>query len=301
MNKALPALGILGLLLGGCANLPGLDGAGAVGQACTSHLSQAQDLQMDLIRDMIKDGRLHAALAHLQTLPAQSLDVRESKATALRRIGSPLAKVEYQGLLDTCKAGEAHHGLGQIALRDGHPLEAERELREAARLQPTDVAIRNDLGVVLLQKGDREGARFEFLTALELDQGKKLPATNLLSLLYLQGESRQAQTLIEKTQLSPDQVAQARARADALQPGRAARSSAADRWAERQSDTPDAAPPAAASSSAPSAPSAPVPVVDTPDAVSSVSVSSQVVRGGNAVRSATPAAARDAALLVKAH
>lgn len=215
--KSLCLLGLCGLLLGGCANLPG---AGpSVGQSCDEHLSQAQELQLDLARDMLKDGRLHAALANLETMPPQLLDVRESKAVALRRIGSPQARALYQGLLNTCKAGEAHHGLGQIALRNGQLVEAERELREAARLQPTDALIRNDLGVVLLRKDDRAGARFEFLTAVELNEADKLPATNLLSLLFLEGENNQAAALIDKAQLSDDQVRQAHARADALRPG----------------------------------------------------------------------------------
>ncbi|PWU26710.1 hypothetical protein DK254_29650 [Pseudomonas sp. RW407] len=221
--KTLCLLGLLGLALGGCANLPDnlADGLAGIGQRCGGQLSQTQELQLDMARDMLREGRLHAALAHLETLPADSLEVRESKATALRRIGSPLAKAEYQGLLGTCKAGEAHHGLGQIALREGRIAEAERELREAARLQPTDRMIRNDLGVVLLRKGDRAGARFEFLTALELDGDDKLPASNLLSLLLLEGRNAQATALAEKARLTDEQVRQARQRADALRAGAA--------------------------------------------------------------------------------
>ena len=224
--RTLFALGLCALALGGCANLPG--GAPMVGQRCDGDLSQTQTLQLDVARDMLKDGRLHAALAHLETMPPQLLEVRESKAIALRRIGSPQAKALYVGLLDTCKAGEAHHGLGQIALRDGQVAEAERELREAARLQPTDSMIRNDLGVVLLRKGDNEGARFEFLTAVELGDGGKLPATNLLSLLFLEGENSQAAALIDKAQLSDEQVRQAHQRADALKPGAPAQPVAAE-------------------------------------------------------------------------
>ncbi|WP_324710476.1 tetratricopeptide repeat protein [Pseudomonas citronellolis] len=223
--RTLCLLGFIGLALGGCANLPDdlrgnlAESFPALGQSCGSRLSQDQELQLDMARGMLREGRLHAALAHLQTLPAQSLDVRESKAVALRRIGSPQARAEYQALLGTCKAGEAHHGLGQIALREGRIAEAERELRVAARLQPTDRLVRNDLGVVLLRKGDREGARFEFLTALELDGDDKLPASNLLSLLLLEGKTAQATALAEKARLSDEQVRQARQRADALRSG----------------------------------------------------------------------------------
>ncbi|WP_152220843.1 hypothetical protein [Pseudomonas sp. SCB32] len=210
------ALGLLSLTLGGCANFDTLGGS-PVGQACSSeHLGQAVELQLNLAREMLDQGRAHAALANLETLPQGSLDVRESKALALRRIGSPLARTEYQALLNTCKAGEAHHGLGLIAMRNSNRIEAERELREAARLQPTDSAFRNDLGVVLLDRGDRSSARFEFITALELSEGDKLPATNLLSLMYLEGDNTQAEGLIQRIGLSAEEVREAHERADAL-------------------------------------------------------------------------------------
>ncbi|MBW6267905.1 type 4b pilus Flp biogenesis protein TadD, partial [Pseudomonas aeruginosa] len=72
---------------------------------------------------------------------------------------------------------------------------------------------RNDLGVALLKRGDRVGARFEFITALELQQGGKLPATNLLGLLYLQGDRGDAQRLIERLQLDARDIRAAEARA----------------------------------------------------------------------------------------
>ncbi|MEX6780766.1 hypothetical protein AB3459_03185, partial [Pseudomonas aeruginosa] len=82
-----------------------------------------------------------------------------------------------------------------------------------ARLRPTESRFRNDLGVALLKRGDRVGARFEFITALELQQGGKLPATNLLGLLYLQGDREDAQRLIERLQLDARDIRAAEARA----------------------------------------------------------------------------------------
>ena len=67
--------------------------------------------------------------------------------------------------------------------------------------------------VALLKRGDRVGARFEFITALELQQGGKLPATNLLGLLYLQGDREDAQRLIERLQLDARDIRAAEARA----------------------------------------------------------------------------------------
>ncbi len=163
--------------------------------------------------NMIREGRLHAALANLESMPPGLLDVREERALILRRIGDPRARAEYQALLETCKAPEAHHGLGLLALRNGDSARAVLELREAARLRPTESRFRNDLGVALLKRGDRVGARFEFITALELQQGGKLPATNLLGLLYLQGDREDAQRLIERLQLDARDIRAAEARA----------------------------------------------------------------------------------------
>ncbi|HCE7029800.1 type 4b pilus Flp biogenesis protein TadD [Pseudomonas aeruginosa] len=211
--KALIGIGLCAALLGGCAALPGL-APGRDGQReCAQQLGQEQELQMNMVRDMIREGRLHAALANLESMPPTLLDVREEKALILRRIGDPRARAEYQALLETCKAPEAHHGLGLLALRNGDSTRAVLELREAARLRPTESRFRNDLGVALLKRGDRVGARFEFITALELQQGGKLPATNLLGLLYLQGEREDAQRLIERLQLDARDIRAAEARA----------------------------------------------------------------------------------------
>lgn len=215
-------IGLLGLTLGGCANFDTLGGGPSVGQNCDEKLGQSVELQLNLAREMLDNGRAHAALANLETLPPNSLEVRESKALALRRIGDPKARIVYEGLLGTCKAAEAHHGLGQIAMRGGNTVEAERELREAARLQPTNSSLRNDLGYVLLRRGDMEKARFEFITAMELNEHDKLPATNLLSVMFIQGENSEASRLIQSVGLSADQVRAAQDQAKDLRPVRPA-------------------------------------------------------------------------------
>lgn len=140
--KALIGIGLCAALLGGCAALPGRDGP----RECSQQLGQEQELQMNMVRDMIREGRLHAALANLESMPPGLLDVREERALILRRIGDPRARAEYQALLETCKAPEAHHGLGLLALRSGDSARAVLELREAARLRPTESRFRNDLG-----------------------------------------------------------------------------------------------------------------------------------------------------------
>ncbi|MDL2425237.1 hypothetical protein M2C68_22000, partial [Pseudomonas sp. BAgro211] len=62
-------IGLLGLTLGGCANLDSLGGGPSVGQSCDEKLGQAVELQLNLAREMLDNGRAHAALANLETLP----------------------------------------------------------------------------------------------------------------------------------------------------------------------------------------------------------------------------------------
>ncbi|MDI9674893.1 hypothetical protein QM291_30430, partial [Pseudomonas aeruginosa] len=83
--KALIGIGLCAALLGGCAALPGRDGP----RECSQQLGQEQELQMNMVRDMIREGRMQAALANLESMPPGLLDVREERALILRRIGDP--------------------------------------------------------------------------------------------------------------------------------------------------------------------------------------------------------------------
>jgi len=59
-------------------------------------------------------------------------------------------------------------------------------------------------------------ARFQFLTAMELKQSDTLAALNLVTLLIYQDNWKQAAELVSRTGLSPQQVAEAQARAQHL-------------------------------------------------------------------------------------
>jgi len=119
-------------------------------------------------------------------------------------------------LLGTCLAAEGEHGLGQLAAGRGDNAQALTHLERAAKLAPTDDKIRNDLGVVYLSQLRLEDARFEFLTALELKQADSLAASNLVTLLIYQDNWQQAAELAGRAGLSPEQVSDAQARAQAL-------------------------------------------------------------------------------------
>jgi Flp pilus assembly protein TadD len=79
--------------------------------------------------------------------------------------------------------------------------------------------VRNDLGVVQMKLGNDEQARFEFLTALELKDDNPLPAVNLVTLSLLQDNWNQAEDLVKRLRLKPEQFAEAQARAQQLRAG----------------------------------------------------------------------------------
>ncbi|NIF17893.1 tetratricopeptide repeat protein [Pantoea sp. Cy-639] len=204
------------LLLTGCAGQPPeglahLLGAGSCGKPDTD-----QQMSLDLADQMISEGRPHAGLAHLEQLPERLDQVRLRKARVLRLLGRSEAEPLYRSLLGGCLAAEGEHGLGQMASARGDDPQALRHLQRAARLAPTDEKVRNDLGVVQMNLGNHEQARFEFLTALELKDDNPLPAVNLVTLSLVQDNWGQAEDLVNRLHLRPEQFAQAQARAQQL-------------------------------------------------------------------------------------
>lgn len=210
-------IAVLGLaLLSGCAtdgSVPWL--AQATGNGCGKPTSD-QELALNMAQDMADEGRLHASLAHLESLPPNLAEVRLRKARVLRLLGSDEAEPLYKSLLGTCRAAEGEHGLGQLAAARGDNNSALMYLQAAVKLSPTDEKIRNDLGVVYLSQHKLEQARFQFLTALELKQPDTLAALNLVTLLIYQDDWTQAAQLVSRTGLTPDQVNEAQARAETL-------------------------------------------------------------------------------------
>ncbi|MBC8997037.1 tetratricopeptide repeat protein [Pseudomonas sp. N40(2020)] len=204
------------LLLGGCASTGQNPWEALTNSASCGKLSSDQQLSLNLADDMAKDGKLHASLANLQSLPDNLADVRLRKAKVYRLLGRSEAEPLYRSLLGTCLAAEAEHGLGQLAAARSDYGQAQAHLQRAARLAPTDEKIRNDLGVVYLNQLRIEDARFEFLTAMELKQSDKLAALNLVTLLLYQDDWNRAAELVSRFGLSPTQFSEAQSRAEKL-------------------------------------------------------------------------------------
>nr|WP_315446394.1 tetratricopeptide repeat protein [uncultured Pseudomonas sp.] len=210
------------LMLGGCANIGQNPWEALTNSASCGKLSSDQQLSLNLADDMANDGKLHASLANLQSLPDNLADVRLRKAKVYRLLGRSEAEPLYRSLLGTCLAAEAEHGLGQLAAAKSDYGQAQAHLQRAARLAPTDEKIRNDLGVVYLNQLRIEDARFEFLTAMELKQSDQLAALNLVTLLLYQDDWTRAAELVSRLGLSPAQFSEAQSRAEKLKsPSRA--------------------------------------------------------------------------------
>ncbi|MDI3272440.1 hypothetical protein ACYZT3_04300 [Pseudomonas sp. MDT1-16] len=204
------------LLLGGCASNGATPWSALTNTASCAKLTSDEQLSLNLADDMANDGKLHASLANLQSLPDNLADVRLRKAKVYRLLGRSEAEPLYRSLLGSCLAAEAEHGLGQLAAARGDNGLAQAHLQRAARLAPTDEKIRNDLGVVYLNQLRVEDARFEFLTAMELKQSDQLAALNLVTLLIYQDDWSRAAELVSRLGLSPAQVTEAQARAERL-------------------------------------------------------------------------------------
>lgn len=219
--KALIA-GLALLMLGGCATNGQSPWAAFGSPGSCSKPSSDQDLALNLADDMANEGKLHASLANLESLPDALPQVRQRKARAYRLLGRSEAEPLYRSLLGTCMTAEGEHGLGQLAAARGDNVQAMTHMQRAAQLAPTDEKIRNDLGVVYLNQLRLEDARFEFMTAIELKQADPLSAVNLVTLLIYQGDWGQAAKVVSQLGLSPDQVTDAQSRAAKLKSTRTA-------------------------------------------------------------------------------
>jgi GTP-binding protein EngB required for normal cell division/Tfp pilus assembly protein PilF len=114
----------------------------------------------------VRAGRDEAAVeafGRAVDLSGQSVDGWLGLGEALIRLGrfEPAREALRKVLARTSEVrrrARAHAGRGRIALALDEPARAVRELREAASLAPLDHAIAHDLGLALLQEGDREAS-----------------------------------------------------------------------------------------------------------------------------------------------
>ena len=204
------------LLLSGCATDGQAPWTSLLSPSSCSKLTSEQELSLNLADDLASDGKLHASLANLQSLPDNLSEVRLRKAKVYRLLGRSEAEPLYRSLLGGCLTAQAEHGLGQVYAARGDNGQAQAHLQRAARLAPTDEKIRNDLGVVYLNHLRLNEAKFEVLTAIELSQNNQLATLNMVTLLLYQNDWPQAAEIVSRSKLTPEQFTEAQQRAEKL-------------------------------------------------------------------------------------
>lgn len=219
------------LLLSGCATDGQAPWTSLLSPSSCSKLTSEQELSLNLADDLASDGKLHASLANLQSLPDNLSEVRLRKAKVYRLLGRSEAEPLYRSLLGGCLTAQAEHGLGQVYAARGDNGQAQAHLQRAARLAPTDEKIRNDLGVVYLNQLRLNEAKFEFLTAIELSQNNQLATLNMVTLLLYQNDWPQAAEIVSRSKLTPEQFTEAQQRAEKLKSPTHAKATPGDRVA----------------------------------------------------------------------
>ncbi|MDR6164220.1 tetratricopeptide repeat protein [Pseudomonas fluorescens] len=219
------------LLLSGCATDGQAPWTALLSPSSCSKLTSEQELSLNLADDLASDGKLHASLANLQSLPDNLSEVRLRKAKVYRLLGRSEAEPLYRSLLGGCLTAQAEHGLGQVYAARGDNGQAQAHLQRAARLAPTDEKIRNDLGVVYLNQLRLNEAKFEFLTAIELSQNNQLATLNMITLLLYQNDWPQAAEIVSRSKLTPEQFSEAQQRAEKLKAPTHAKATPGDRVA----------------------------------------------------------------------
>lgn len=161
-------------------------------------------LHADLVRQMIDDGKLYAALAHLDAQEQNFGITQESRlmrADVLRKTGQTVeAESIYRELVETAYDGYAQHGLGLIYVQENLDLGTEY-LRRAVRRRPTDARMHNDLGFALLRQGHLEQARVHLGTAYELSNRAELLRNNYVMVLLASGDRREAMKLARENDM----------------------------------------------------------------------------------------------------
>ncbi len=168
----------------------------AAAVACKEEPSPTDNVALGGIEQTLRNDKAHAALAQLDALGNTLPQAQLLKAEALRRIGRTTeSKKHYERLLNSCLAGQAHHGLGLLLTATGEPIKSLSHLQSARDLLPTDASIRNDLGYAFLLRRDMEAARFELMTSVQLSPDLIKARHNLYLLAALEKQDGVMQSM----------------------------------------------------------------------------------------------------------
>lgn len=178
---------------------------------CGERYSADIGLQIDMIRQQMEQGRSRSALAHLEESGFDYAETTLMRGDALRDVGHrEAADAVYETLATGCLAADAYQGMARNAAARGDRHEALLLMQEARRARPTDAEIRNDLGYLLLLEGERQQAREQLLTALELGGAGQRAASNLVMLMMQEGRVAEAERLARRYGVDAKLVARLR-------------------------------------------------------------------------------------------
>lgn len=175
----------------------------------------------DLIRGMLAQKQVYAALAHVQAQAQAgntSPELRLLEAEARRRLGQKQAAQEiYRELLNSTFVAEAYHGLG-LSNAGSDWRTSVWQLQQAVQRKPTDAQMRNDLGYALMVSGRHAEALPELATAVELEAGSGADKArnNLVLLMMVTGDEASVQRLARESGMSAETLADLRRRAQSL-------------------------------------------------------------------------------------
>ncbi|WP_444985832.1 tetratricopeptide repeat protein [Halomonas mongoliensis] len=175
---------------------------------CGERYSAEEGMELSMVQQQLDEERPRSALAYLEALGYAYPEARLMEAEALRQVGELERSSEvYAALRSTCLEADAQRGLARNAFSRQRPEVALEYMRRARQASPADARIRNDLGYLLMLRGDHSAAIEEFLTALELDESHGNAASNLVLALLQSGQPRRAEAAAQRYRLDSDAFA----------------------------------------------------------------------------------------------
>ncbi|MDQ0014253.1 Flp pilus assembly protein TadD [Variovorax boronicumulans] len=209
-------IAMLSLALAGCAGMKDQYAASADAQqrqaaeaAADTRAGANVDTQatyLRLVEQMQQEGLWFASLAHIDALEQRWGVTPEStrmRGDALRQTGqAALSEAAYKRLMGTPLEAAGFRGLGLLAGSRGNYPEAVQMLKQAQRRTPTDSSVLSDLGYASMRAGLMSEARLPLMQALQLKPDSQQAQANLAMFLELDGQTAQANSLMEASRMS---------------------------------------------------------------------------------------------------
>lgn len=153
--------------------------------SCSADVDPEHRVELEMVDTLMARERNYAALAQLQGW-------MQSNQGYWHRYGQLLAKTGdleradrvFTSLKNECESGEAYHGLGMVALKNGDLGLALSHFETALNMLPASSSVRNDYGYALMLSGEYDAAQRHLRTALELENGNGKARQNL-AIAYL--------------------------------------------------------------------------------------------------------------------